>query len=92
MAIDWIGGMVMGRPSDYPPVECGMGWYTDKGWICPRCDRVNSPNLRYCDCPSDGQAVGTYLTTFPGVKAGQFVGQPPEAAAEAVDDSDQEPR
>ncbi len=22
------------------------------GWICPRCNRVNSPGLRYCDCGS----------------------------------------
>lgn len=25
---------------------------TPTGWICPRCNRVNSPAVRYCKCPA----------------------------------------
>ena len=25
----------------------------NKGWICPRCDKVNAPNVKSCDCKSD---------------------------------------
>lgn len=24
------------------------------GWICPRCDKVNAPDIKSCDCKKDG--------------------------------------
>ena len=25
-------------------------WFTPRGWICPRCNRVNAPSLMQCSC------------------------------------------
>ncbi len=30
-----------------------------KGWICPRCERVNAPHVEKCDCePKASASVG----------------------------------
>lgn len=25
-------------------------WFTPRGWVCPRCDRVNAPSVFQCPC------------------------------------------
>ena len=36
---------------------------SERGWICPRCDRVNSPSVHQCDCPAEDK------TQFLGINA-----------------------
>lgn len=42
--------------------------YTEKGWECPRCGRINAPWVRQCDCTSwnvtcDDTTTGDATTT-----------------------------
>jgi len=36
---------------------------SNRGWICPRCERVNAPHSLHCDCPVPLSSVATTLAS-----------------------------
>lgn len=34
----------------YDPQNQFKDWFAPRGWICPRCDRVNAPSVMTCPC------------------------------------------
>lgn len=57
----WIGGS---GPYCHMCLSLKQNYYrdSDKGWECPRCKKVNSPDVKQCDCePHSWEFIGSFF-------------------------------
>jgi hypothetical protein len=50
------------RNTVHSGVDFGPAWVNSTGWICPRCNQVNSPIATQCPCSPKAGVRGPWQT------------------------------